>query len=206
MKIGRELLYQTGYGAYFLVRENLDPIFTHNPEPVFQPFTRQEAIRWAENKFSADRIEAMFGDIPEAGAKMGTMVVRIPEALKRTAQDAAARADLSLNAWVLQCMERCGKIDGVDVSEISDNELVSAFDAIAKPAGAPAGMAEWVINEFRQRLALVPGISVSVGMTDPRAPDQLRQAIEKMREGFWMQTLRLLIELYLCRFPATAIE
>jgi predicted HicB family RNase H-like nuclease len=76
--------------------------------------SRKEAIQWAEAKeLDADRIEAMFGEIPEAGMKSWTMLLRLPEALKRRMENDAGEANQSVNAYAIRCMEFCSGLDEI---------------------------------------------------------------------------------------------
>ena len=57
--------------------------------------------------------EEALGELPPEAAeeeeKGATIFVRVPEALKAVAEAAARKADLSLNSWVMRCIENCSR-------------------------------------------------------------------------------------------------
>jgi hypothetical protein len=122
---GRTTLYQTAGGAYFIVRDVKEGVFRTLPDfkgdprssinqPGLYPLTRKEALAWAEyHQLDADKIEAIFGRIPEAGQKTGSILLRLPEALKKRMEDAARDSDQSVNAWAMRCMETCAELDDI---------------------------------------------------------------------------------------------
>lgn len=113
---GRSTLYQGAGGAYFLVRElKIDANANSEilpravlSEPGLYPLSRKEALAWAEfHEFDAKKIESMFGEIPEAGMKAGSILLRVPETLKKRMEEAANSKDQSVNAWAMRCLEVC---------------------------------------------------------------------------------------------------
>jgi hypothetical protein len=117
-------LYQTRGGAYFLVREERKDFSAQVDNfgqskavfPGLYPLTRKEALTWAEQHFDTGKLEAMFGEFPEAGMKSGTMLLRLPETLRRRMQAAAEEETQSLSAWGMRCMERCISLSEVEGS------------------------------------------------------------------------------------------
>jgi hypothetical protein len=105
--VGLSSLYQTAGGAYFLVQEVKDGFGVDRIQPGFYPLSRKEALAWAEPRFDTDKIEAMFGEIAEAGVKSGKILLRLPETLKKRMEDAATVTGQSVNAWAMRCIERC---------------------------------------------------------------------------------------------------
>jgi len=110
---GSESLYQTVGGAYFLAVEVKDGFSVDYTQPGIYPATRKDALAWAERHFDAEKIESIFGTIPEAGQKAGTIILRVPETLKKRMEAAAAGAEQSVNAWAMRCMETCEHLEEI---------------------------------------------------------------------------------------------
>lgn len=110
-------LYQTAGGTYFIVRAA--PAGRDGEEIL--PVSRNQALDMAQAcELSDERIEAIFGHIPEAGEaapEPSAILLRIPDTLKRRIQDVAGGADQSLNTWAMRCLERC-----------ADDALISTAD------------------------------------------------------------------------------
>jgi predicted HicB family RNase H-like nuclease len=110
-------LYQTQKGACFIDYEHV----TQMPETArsdayerveheFVPMTTEEAKAWLV-KENVEIIDDAFADgVPEAEAETesgATVYVRVPAALKRRIDEAAANAGQSASTWGLKCFERC---------------------------------------------------------------------------------------------------
>ena len=103
-------LFKTRFGAYFLYSMSGADL-----REEIAPFRPDEAQRWMERHCSAERVEAEFGEMPEAGDPEARFTLRLPESLRRRAAILAESRDQSLNAWILRCIEQ-----GVDVQESFD--------------------------------------------------------------------------------------
>lgn len=101
------ILFQTRFGAYFVVRydEGQDP-WDDNYEKLI-PLEPEQALRWAEKHCSADQVEAMFGEMPEAGDAEAKLTLRMPEVLRKRLVALAETRKQSLNAWIVRCLESC---------------------------------------------------------------------------------------------------
>jgi hypothetical protein len=88
-------------GAFFLFHRLEDGGGT------IDPMTREKAMDWMErSNFTAEAIEAAFGEIPEAG-EVTPIYLRVPSVLRQRLVKASEADGLSLNAWVMRCVERC---------------------------------------------------------------------------------------------------
>ncbi len=101
------ILFQTRFGAYFVVQydEGQDP-WDDNYEKLI-PLEPEQAQRWAEKHCSADDVEAIFGEMPEAGDAEAKLTLRMPEALRKRLVALAETRKQSLNAWIVRCLEGC---------------------------------------------------------------------------------------------------
>jgi len=99
-------LFKTRHGAYFLYFDNKD-----EPEldPII-PIEPNEAQRWMERCCSTDRVEAEFGEMPDAGDEEARITLRIPDSLRKRIAVIAESHNQSLNAWILRCVERCASM------------------------------------------------------------------------------------------------
>jgi predicted HicB family RNase H-like nuclease len=111
-----QTLYQTRGGAFFIVeRRTVDQWDEREQESVtrtertFHPVNSDEASRWMlEGEVHVFRNP--FGDPPEAAAEAepgATIYIRVPATLKRDADAAAHKENLSGNVWAMRCIERC---------------------------------------------------------------------------------------------------
>lgn len=96
-----EGLFKTRHGAYFLYAEAAADL-----GEVITPMAPKEAERWMERHCSAERIEAEFGEMPEAGDPEARFTLRLPESLRKQAASLAEIRGQSLNAWILRCIEQ----------------------------------------------------------------------------------------------------
>jgi hypothetical protein len=172
---GTSSLYQTRGAAYFIVREVKDGFYAQPDsrggsrpyiiDSGLYPLARKEALAWAEHhKIDAERIEAMFGEFPEAGIKEKAILLRIPDVLKKRAEQAAGDADQSVNAWALRCLELCANLDEIKdhvarmawiarshtarpderaFSREAMGEMLTEIAAEAETVGGLLGVADW---------------------------------------------------------------
>lgn len=94
-------LFKTRHGAYFL-----HTLAKWSLEEFVEPKEPEDAQRLMEQNCSAERVEAEFGEMPEAGDPEARITLRIPESLRRRAVPLAEARKQSLNAWLLRCIER----------------------------------------------------------------------------------------------------
>lgn len=104
------ILFQTRFGAYFVVQydEGQDP-WDDNYEKLI-PLEPEQAQRWAEKHCSADDVEAIFGEMPEAGDAEAKLTLRMPDALRKRLVTLAESRKQSLNAWIVRCLESCAEV------------------------------------------------------------------------------------------------
>jgi len=96
-----ETLFKSRHGAYF-IHVDLPNI----PDEKIVPQGPNKAQRWMEEHGNPEKLEAEFGEMPEAGHSEARITLRIPDTLrKRVAQIADANGQ-SLNAWILRCLEK----------------------------------------------------------------------------------------------------
>lgn len=105
-----ETLFKNRFGAYFLHAE----CEVELKEDII-PLSQLEAQGWMEKHCNVERVEAEFGEMPEAGDPEARFTLRLPESLRRRAAALAERRDQSLNAWILRCIE-----NGIKFQEPSD--------------------------------------------------------------------------------------
>jgi predicted HicB family RNase H-like nuclease len=77
---------------------------------AFIPINRKYAEEWILEGKEAKIFNNSFGDPPEAAADSSTgetMLLRMPSALKRRIEEAAKADDVSMNAFMLRCIESC---------------------------------------------------------------------------------------------------
>lgn len=94
-------LFKTRHGAYFL-----HTLKQSDLEEFIEPLEPEAAQRWMERHCSAERIEAEFGEMPEAGDPEARITLRIPETLRKRVAVIAQERNQSLNAWLQRCIER----------------------------------------------------------------------------------------------------
>jgi hypothetical protein len=110
------ILYQTRGGAFFVdeettrtVRDAAERPDEERIEHGFVPLSPDGAHKWILEG-DVEIFNNPFDDPPEATAEAepgATIYVRVPSALKSQVEGAAKRAQMSSNAWILLCMERC---------------------------------------------------------------------------------------------------
>jgi predicted HicB family RNase H-like nuclease len=106
-------LYQTRGGAFFV----WETIYLDGVDDDGEPRTRDRFValsaKEAEKWIMTGDVEVFhnpFGEPPEAEAEAepgATIYLRVPAALKKRVDAAAANANLSGNAWAIRCLENC---------------------------------------------------------------------------------------------------
>jgi predicted HicB family RNase H-like nuclease len=110
-------LYQTRGGAFFLhtstetSRQNAEGEWRDVVRNEFEPLTASEARHWiANSQYQVEVITDVFGEPPEAAVEDtagATLYIRIPASLKEQIETTAETEKLSVNSWVMRCMESC---------------------------------------------------------------------------------------------------
>jgi hypothetical protein len=96
-----EYLFKTRHGAYFIYVD-----LPNIPDERIVPQSPEEARKWVEENCSPEIYEAEFGEAPEAGDPEARFTMRMPETLRKRVAAIAERNKQSLNAWIVQCLER----------------------------------------------------------------------------------------------------
>jgi predicted DNA binding CopG/RHH family protein len=96
-----ETLFKTRHGAYF-VHVDLPNI----PDEKIVPYEPDKAQKWMEEYGNPDKLEAEFGEMPEAGESEARITLRIPDTLRKRVAQIAETNGQSLNAWILRCLEK----------------------------------------------------------------------------------------------------
>lgn len=109
---GLGTLYQTRGGAFF-VHEQIDLGHDDDGDRIlrdrFEALSSEQAQRWLMTG-EVEVVHNPFEDPPEAAAEAEastTLYVRVPVALKKQIEQAAAADKLSGNAWAIRCLENC---------------------------------------------------------------------------------------------------
>jgi hypothetical protein len=111
-------LYQTRGGAFFVLvtktkaPDARDPDDEGKQRVECSPLTAEEAQSWLLEGGDVEVFRNPFEDPPEAEAEAepgATIYIRVPSALKRDVDAAAAKAGVSVNVWAMRCVERCLK-------------------------------------------------------------------------------------------------
>ena len=120
------VMYQTRGGAFFvhvhtttLRRNPSSGNWEQIERDVFEPMDRDLAQQWVLEEGEVELVSDVFGEPPEAAAEAdqgGTIYVRVPGSLKARIDAAAKAANLSVNSWVMRCVETCAK-PTVDTAE-----------------------------------------------------------------------------------------
>jgi hypothetical protein len=101
-----EHLYQNRFGAFFLFSYQDDG--PDGPESDIKPLSRGEARAWLERHQHIDVLEGLFGRVPEAGETTtgeSKFTLRMPDSLTKQLAARAKAQGLSLNAWIVRCLE-----------------------------------------------------------------------------------------------------
>jgi predicted HicB family RNase H-like nuclease len=100
-------LYLTRGGAFFLV--HTDPS-NEDARAVFEPMDREHVDRWLATGEVEVFDSTLFQEPEEAAAERepeATVYLRVPRALKDRIEAEARDDEISLNSWVMRCVERC---------------------------------------------------------------------------------------------------
>jgi hypothetical protein len=105
-------LYRTPRGAFFEVLEfdtkDEDHKVDHRSQVKFGPLSAAAARKWL-SKGQVELIDTSFAEVPDAdpfaSGHSATIYVRAPVALKRRVEEAAAKAHMTLNAYMCAAAE-----------------------------------------------------------------------------------------------------
>jgi hypothetical protein len=107
-------LYQTLGGAFFLHTTWIQDVWLERrgvweqrERDEVEPMSAERAQEWMLEG-EVEVFNNPFGDPPEAEAEAEpstTIYIRVPPALKQRVESAAVDAKLSVNAWVIKCLE-----------------------------------------------------------------------------------------------------
>jgi hypothetical protein len=111
-------LYQTRGGAFFVDERSIRSIWNElageEEEKVsnsFIPMSAEQAQKWMMEG-EVEVFSNPFEDPPEAVAERdagATIYIRVPAALKKQVDEAAATVNMSANVWAMRCLENCLK-------------------------------------------------------------------------------------------------
>jgi hypothetical protein len=145
-EFGTDVLYQTRGGAFFLHKEKTkhewDEGEREHVKRVRHEFVRlspEEASKWLLEG-DVEVINNPFDDPPEASAEAepgATLYIRVPAALKRRVDEAAANAKVSGNVWAMRCVERCLEPSPDAKLEIATAHKILHTLGEEQPAGDP---------------------------------------------------------------------
>jgi HicB family len=102
-----EFLYQSRFGVFF--RFSFFDDGSENSHERITPLSPEAARTWLENNagYNPALIDALFGEMPEAGSGEVKYTLRMPESLRNRLNEKAKENNQSLNAWIIRCLERC---------------------------------------------------------------------------------------------------
>jgi hypothetical protein len=102
-----EFLFETRHGAYFLYSYSEEPTAFGNWREAIRPMSPDEARGWMETQEyeTPDHIEAVFGEMPEAGSAEVKFTLRMPESLRSTIETTAKAVRMSANQWIVRTLE-----------------------------------------------------------------------------------------------------
>ena len=114
---GTLALYQTRGGAFFVhdhevlaYRDRRSGEWEERERDLVEPMSREEAQEWVlEQNVELHDTDA-FGEPPEAAAESSpeaTIYVRVPLTLKTRVDTQAKAEGLSVNSYVIRCLEKC---------------------------------------------------------------------------------------------------
>ncbi|KAA6490838.1 toxin-antitoxin system HicB family antitoxin [Agrobacterium sp. ICMP 7243] len=100
-------LYQTRLGVFFEYS-----YYEGHGEDDYEritPLTPNDAQRWLEKhqSWNPEKIEELFGEMPEPGSGEVKFTLRMPESLRNRLAARAEANKQSLNAWMVRCLEGC---------------------------------------------------------------------------------------------------
>lgn len=201
-------LYQTRGGAFFVhtQTETERQNFHGDWEPVtrneFDPLTREEAHNWIMEG-NVELLNDVFGEPPEAAeeaAPGATLYIRVPSSLKDRIETLAKNDGVSLNAWTMRCVERCGSLDKVGeyLGEIMQTALSSnagaddagmiqhmrqQAEAIAELLGWREEQIEDLCTRACQEASIGSDIHVRWPMPDEEEEDERRARISALLDA-----------------------
>lgn len=160
---GEQTLYQTRGGVFFLhnfeVSQHKDRHgeWQERESNHFEVMTRDEAQKWVLNAGQVELLSDAFGEPPEAtagdmGAWNATIYARVPIMLKGRVEASAKAAGLSVNSFVMRCLENC-----------ASNSAMPAAPANALLEAATGGGVAQV-----PRNALLDGVPPGTPLVTPR--------------------------------------
>jgi len=115
---GAEVLYQTRGGAFFrhvqevVAYQNRGGEWQERESNQFEAMTRDEAHAWVMKQNDVELLSDVFGEPPEASARdavaaEATIYARVPLSLKNQVETLARADGLSVNSFVIRCLESC---------------------------------------------------------------------------------------------------
>ena len=114
--VGQDVLYQTRGGAFFIATHEVvtyrdrDGEWQSKEQNEVTPMSRNFAQAWAL-KGDVELFSDFFGEPPEASAKPqepgATIYTRVPLSLKDRIETHARADGLSVNSYVIRCLESC---------------------------------------------------------------------------------------------------
>lgn len=173
---GQQVLYQTRGGALFLhtfeVSQHKDRHgeWQERDSNHFEVMTRETAQKWVlgfqvMNDGQVELLSDAFGEPPEAaagdlGAWNATIYARVPIALKDRVEASAKAASLSVNSFVMRCLEKYvdSPAAGAGTAEAPRNalaDLVPPGAFVAAPRNALMDLAEGVLRSGTPRNRLL---------------------------------------------------
>lgn len=113
---GEDAMYQTRGGAFFLWEHEVSKyqdrhgLWHEKAKDTFRPMGREEAYLWVTTAECVEWVSDVFGDPPETGdpePAEATIYLRLPPALKHQVEAAARAETLSVNSFLIRCLETC---------------------------------------------------------------------------------------------------
>jgi predicted HicB family RNase H-like nuclease len=105
-------LYRTRNGAFFLWGSFVTPAYNVATELV--PLSDDKAQKWLEDNAN-ELVEKYFGAMPEGGAAERRITLRMPNNLAERIEGIAGEKKISMNRYILQCLESAAAGDGKPV-------------------------------------------------------------------------------------------
>ena len=105
-------LYRTRNGAFFLWEQYVTPSYRAGQDIV--PLSDAKTQEWLE-KYGNELVEKYFGEMPEGGAAERRITLRMPSNLGERLNRLAESNNVSVNRYIVRCLERCVAQDGQPV-------------------------------------------------------------------------------------------
>jgi len=80
-------------------------------------YTDQQAQKWLEDNAN-DLVGKYFGKMPEGGAAERRITLRMPNNLAERIEEIAKAKEVSMNRYIVQCLDRCAAQDGKPVRPV----------------------------------------------------------------------------------------